>query len=102
MPHFLVVTRDGSGQEFQDRRAEFRDQHLSNLGPTIDAKELLGGGAYSDENGDMIGSVIIVDMPSKEAVEEWLAKDLYAKNDVWQKIEVFGVHFGNYHMEKLR
>jgi len=36
----------------------------------------------------MIGSVLIVDFPSRDALDEWLKVEPYVIGNVWDKIQV--------------
>jgi uncharacterized protein len=40
-----------------------------------------------DENERMIGSVLIVDFPTRDALDEWLKIEPYVVGDVWRRIE---------------
>ena len=48
---------------------------------------LLTGGAILDDRGAMIGSVLVVDFPSRTGLDAWLASDPYVTGDVWRKVE---------------
>ena len=50
--------------------------------------QVLLGGAILDEAGDMVGSVVLADFPTREELDEWLAGDPYVTGGVWQEIEV--------------
>lgn len=44
--------------------------------------------ALLDEEGKMIGSVLVVDFPSKNELDQWLKIEPYIIGNVWQKYEV--------------
>lgn len=46
------------------------------------------GGALLDDAGKMIGSVIVVDYPSREELDNWLKVEPYVVGDVWQRIDI--------------
>jgi hypothetical protein len=48
----------------------------------------LVGGAILNEVGDMIGSMLLVEFPDREGVDDWLSVDPYVTDGVWQDIEV--------------
>ena len=48
----------------------------------------LTGGAILDDDGRMVGSVALVDFPSREDLDRWLATDPYVTEGVWRHIEV--------------
>jgi uncharacterized protein len=85
---FIVIARDGSDPGAKDRRAAARPAHLERIAPYVESGRVLLGGAILDEAGDLVGSVVLADFPTREQLEEWLAGDPYVTGDVWQEIEV--------------
>ncbi|HWL91422.1 MAG TPA: YciI family protein [Actinomycetota bacterium] len=85
---FLVVARDGTDEGALERRQKTRPSHLASIGPLVDAGRVLVGGAILSETGDMIGSMLLVDFPDREALDAWLTGDPYVRDEVWQDIEV--------------
>jgi uncharacterized protein YciI len=85
---FIVIARDGSDLGAKDRRAAARPAHLERIAPYVESGQALLGGAILDEAGDMIGSVVLADFPTREELDEWLAGDPYVTGGVWQEIEV--------------
>jgi hypothetical protein len=85
---FLVVARDGTDDEAIERRRRARPTHLEAIAPRVDAGNILVGGAMLSEDGEMIGSMLLVDLPDRAAVDEWLKVDPYVTGDVWREIEV--------------
>lgn len=85
---FVIIARDGSDAEAHERRLKARDAHLAGVQRMKADRSLLTGGAILDDGGKMIGSVAIVDFPSRSELESWLATDPYVTGDVWRKIEI--------------
>ncbi len=83
-----MIARDGIDPEAKDRRAAARPAHLERTAPYVESGQVLLGGAILDEAGDMIGSVVLADFPSREEIDRWLAGDPYVTGGVWQEIEV--------------
>ena len=46
------------------------------------------GGPFLDANGDMIGSLIIIEAPDLAAAQEWQRNDPYMKSGLFARIEV--------------
>ncbi len=84
---FVVIAYDGSDAGARDRRLAARPAHLENARRMKDEGMLLTGGAILDDQGAMIGSVLVVDFPSRPAFDAWLASDPYVTGDVWRKVE---------------
>ena len=82
---FLVVARDGSDEGALERRQKTRPTHLESIGPLVDAGNVLVGGAILSETGEMIGSMLLVDFPSRDDLDAWLTRDPYVTDGVWQE-----------------
>jgi uncharacterized protein YciI len=85
---FLVIARDGMDEGALERRAQARPTHLEQIAPLVDAGNVLVGGAILSESGDMVGSMVLVDLPERKDVDDWLANDPYVTQGVWREIEV--------------
>lgn len=85
---FLLIAYDGSDPGAPGRRMAVRPQHLEKIAILKNTGEFLLGGAILDEQGGMIGSMIVYEFPDKEALEEKLKDEPYILNNVWQKIEI--------------
>jgi uncharacterized protein YciI len=86
---FLITAFDGTDSEALDRRMAARPAHLEYAGKAREAGKFIIGGAILDDDGKMIGSMLVVDFPSKEAIEkEWFAEEPYVTGNVWQKIDI--------------
>lgn len=83
---FAVIAYDGKDEGAQERRMAVRESHLALVETLRD--NLIHGGAILDDSGKMIGSIIICDFPSREALDEWLQKDPYVTGKVWEDIQV--------------
>jgi uncharacterized protein YciI len=80
------VIKAYDGENMLEKRMQVRAAHLENL-KTIDGKILCGGGLL-DENGNMKGSVLVLDVDDKSKLDAYLESEPYIKSGVWQKIEV--------------
>ncbi len=87
---FLVIAKDGTDSEAPGRRAAVRDEHLAGMKPHIDSGVLQFAGAFLDEDGIMRGSVLLLDLPDRAAVEAHLQADVYTRTGVWQEFEISG------------
>ena len=86
---FAIIAYDGTDSEAFARRQNIRPKHIEGLKKGIAAGEHLFGGAILDDDGNMIGSIMIVDYPSKEAMEsEWLNSEAYVTGGVWKDITI--------------
>lgn len=85
---FLVLAYDGTDPAVFERRMAVRQAHIDTIASYKAKGHMKMGAALLDDAGKMIGSVIIVDFPSRKEVDEWLAIDPYVTNKVWQEIKI--------------
>ena len=81
---FVITAHDG--ENMLARRMEVRPRHLENMSK-IPGRVICAGGLL-DEEGKMKGSVIILDLEGREALETYLASEPYIVEKVWEKVEV--------------
>jgi uncharacterized protein YciI len=86
---FLVIGYDGSDDKAQERRMAVRENHLAGVVRMKAAGNAVYGVAMLSDQGKMIGSLMVVDFPSRSDVDAWLKSEPYVTGNVWQKIEVF-------------
>ncbi|MEO1656294.1 MAG: YciI family protein [Pseudomonadota bacterium] len=86
MPHFHVIGRDYPGEP--ERRARERNAHLAVAKRLMGEGVLVHGGALLDDEGAMIGSMLIMNVESRAALDALLADDPYVKGEVWKEIEI--------------
>jgi uncharacterized protein YciI len=60
-----------------DRRLAARGAHIARSDELIEAGNVLYGVALLDERDRMIGSVMIVEFPDRDAVDAWLQTEPY-------------------------
>jgi uncharacterized protein YciI len=85
---FLLLAYDSTDTEALQRRLNVREEHLKKIGALQREGEFLFGGAILDENGKMIGSMIVYDFPDRQALEEKLKDEPYFTKGVWEKTEI--------------
>jgi hypothetical protein len=85
---FLVVGRDGTDPDAPARRQAAREAHIAGARTMKAAGTLIVGAALLDDDGAMVGSMMLVDFPSRAALDAWLRRDPYVTGDVWQSIEI--------------
>ena len=85
---FLVTAYDGVDEKSIERRLAARDEHLALVESMFNRGTHLYAAAITDDNDKMIGSVLIVDFPSRFELDEWLKVEPYVLGKVWDKIEI--------------
>ncbi|RPI28154.1 MAG: hypothetical protein EHM70_17030 [Chloroflexota bacterium] len=86
---FLLMGYDGTDEGALERRLAAREDHLKLFRERVDQGKFLFGSALLNDDGKMIGSMIICEFPSREALdEEWLKHEPYMLGSVWKRVEV--------------
>jgi uncharacterized protein YciI len=85
---FLVVAYDGTDEGALERRLKVREAHLKSAQEMYDTGKWLYAAAILNDDGKMIGSMIVCEFPSRAELDQWLEEEPYVAGDVWQKIEV--------------
>jgi uncharacterized protein YciI len=85
---FLLLAYDGTDPEALQRRLNVREEHLKRISLLKKSGEFLLGGAILDDNGKMIGSMIVYDFPDRQSLEERLKDEPYLTGKVWEKTEI--------------
>ena len=83
MPHVIhALDRADAG----GLRAAPRPEHLAYVG----GFDVLYGGPLLEDNGRMCGSLIVLDVDSREAAEEFAAGDPYAVAGLFERVTITG------------
>lgn len=88
MAQFLVLAYDGTDGEAPQRRLAIRPKHFEKLKTLIDQGHVIAGAAILDDNGQMIGSTMLMDFADRAALDLWLKEEPYVVGDVWRNIEI--------------
>lgn len=88
MKQYVVIARDGDDAAALQRRLNVRADHLAGASKLKATGNFVVGGAMLDENGNMCGSVMIVQFESDEGFQDWYKNEPYIVKGVWQTIEV--------------
>ena len=81
---FVIKAFDGKGM--LSRRMEVRPRHFEGM-ERMKEHTLCAGGLLDDE-GKMIGSLLVMEFPSRKELDEYLANEPYVVEHVWERIEV--------------
>ena len=84
----MVTAWDGTDEGALERRMAARPSHFELAAPLVAAGTIITAGAILDDDGRMIGSVLIMDFPDRAALDTWLAAEPYVTGDVWRRIDV--------------
>ena len=86
---FIVIAYDDTDDGAGARRLAVREAHLISAKEMFDDGKWLYAAGILNDDGKVIGSMIICEFPSRGDLEEhWLKKEPYVIGKVWKKIEV--------------
>ena len=88
MNQYLVTAYDYTDDGALERRMNIRPHHLQNLKPLKDSGNYIIGGALLNADGNMIGSVMIMQFESEEALEAWKKGEPYITQKIWETVDV--------------
>jgi uncharacterized protein len=80
---FALICSDRPGAA--DIRKQNRDAHLAYLQETGVVAQ---AGPCLDPAGEMVGSLIVLDVDTRADAEDWAARDPYAKAGLFEKVEI--------------
>lgn len=88
MKQYVIISHDGRDEAARERRMAARPRHLEGARKLKAEGRYVTGGAILDDEGNMKGSVMILQFESEEAFREWYANEPYITEGVWKSIEV--------------
>ncbi len=97
MPQFLLLACDG--EDVMEQRMACREEHVKFIDKLRDQGKALLGAAMLDEEGEMMGSAIYLDM-TEEELQDYLDNEPYIVNGVWEEVEVMPCKIGPSFLKK--
>lgn len=88
MQQYIIYARDGKDEQALDRRMEARPFHFQKASALKAQGHFITGGAMLNEQGQMCGSMMLVQFESREQLQQWLDTEPYITAGVWQQVEV--------------
>ncbi|MEM9268911.1 MAG: YciI family protein [Pseudomonadota bacterium] len=82
---FVLIARDKPGA-LELRKAN-REAHLAYVEAT---GVVTIAGPLLDDDGNMAGSLLVLDLPDQAAAEAWASEDPYAKAGLFAQVEISG------------
>ena len=85
---FRITAYDYTDKDALARRMEVRPRHLENIMKVMEDDRILCAGGITNEAGAPVGSFLIMDFPSREKLDEYLATEPYITEKVWESVKV--------------
>lgn len=84
--NFIVTGYDYMDDQALERRMTAREAHMANIEKMHAKGQILMAAAHLNEEGNMCGSTMILEMDSQEAVEAYLKDEAYVVGKVWEDV----------------
>jgi len=88
MPQFLILADDYKDADALNRRLAIRTQHLIRMREEKSKGNFIVGGAKLNGQGDMHGSMLVVQLEDEASVRRWVDEDPYVTGKVWEHVEI--------------
>jgi len=92
---FLLTAYDATDSEALERRMDSRTEHLEKISLLKKSGEFLFGGAILNEEGRMIGSMIVYEVHDRESLDEKLKDEPYIYKGIWKTINIVPFRLAN-------
>lgn len=86
---FIVIAFDGHDANAPSRRQAARAAHLKMVEEATARGEQILGVAILDDDSKMIGSLMVMDFPTRALLDNWLEREPYVTGKVWEKVAVY-------------
>ena len=88
MQQYIVYAWDDTDDQALQRRMDSRPAHFVNARRMKENGKFVFGGAILDDEGKMIGSMMVVQFNTPEELELWMQTEPYITGQVWQKTDI--------------
>ncbi len=85
---YIVTGYDFTDPEAIQRRLNVRPHHLDFARATKAAGNLISAAAILNDDGNAVGSVMIMQFDTDEELEAWKSNEPYVTQGVWETVDV--------------
>ncbi|NTH16586.1 hypothetical protein G6L99_31210 [Agrobacterium rhizogenes] len=85
---FTIIARDDRATGTLDKRLAARERHMERVHAMKADGTIIDGGALLDDEGRMVGSVVLCEFPDKAALDTYMQSEIYFRDGVWKDIEI--------------
>ncbi len=85
---FLLIAYDATDDKALERRIAARDAHLALIKQNHSEGHARYGAAILSDDGKMVGSMMVLEYPSRAELEQWLAAEPYVLQEVWANLQI--------------
>jgi uncharacterized protein YciI len=88
MNQYLVTAYDYAADDALKHRMDVRPHHLDAAKTLKEKGNYVIGGAMLNDEGNMMGSVMIVQFENEEELEAWKREEPYITQKVWESVDI--------------
>jgi len=88
MNQYLVTAYDYTDEGAFERRMGVRPHHLDAAKEIKEKGNYIMGGAILNEEGKMIGSVMILQFETDEELDAWKRGEPYITQKIWESVDI--------------
>jgi uncharacterized protein YciI len=88
MDQYLITAYDHTDTGALQRRMNVRPHHLDGAKELKENKNFIIGGAILNDEGNMIGSVMIMQFETEEELQAWQQSEPYITQGVWETVDI--------------
>ena len=88
MKQYLVTAYDYTKEDSLQNRMNTRPHHLDGARALKETGNFVIGGAMLNEDGKMIGSVMILQFETEEELQAWQKSEPYITQGVWETVDI--------------
>jgi len=88
MKQYLVTAYDYTHVDALQNRMNIRPHHLDGAKEMKEKGNFILGGAMLNDDGKMIGSVMVLQFETDEELEAWKKKEIYITAGIWETVDV--------------
>ena len=88
MDQYLVTAYDYTDDGALKRRMDVRPHHLDGARDLKAKGNFIVGGAILDDEGKMMGSIMILQFEDEEQLEAWKQSEVYITQKVWESVDI--------------
>lgn len=88
MKQYLITAYDYTDEGALKRRMDVRPHHLDGARELKANGNYVLGGAMLDDEGKMVGSIMILQFEDEEQLEAWKQSELYITQKVWESVDI--------------
>jgi len=88
MKQYLVTGYDYTDEGALERRMNIRPHHLDGVKQLKANGNFIAAAAFLNDEGNMIGSVMMLQFESEEQLDAWKLAEPYVTQNVWESVDV--------------